>query len=158
MTKQQKKEVRRKFSQAMVVREAGGKDLRKKIQNTSHQERYDAWNEKRAYGLDTRWILLAYGFVKGIPYKAIEAKTGERNEAYAFAICEASKEATGLTLNGNAVVAWLDGLPVTEEVLETPDVPAEPAKAEPSVVASPPQPEAKTGFVAGLKRLFGVAS
>lgn len=147
MTKQQKKEARRKFRLALQEREHGGKDLRAKIQATSDRERFEAWESKRSYGRDTRWILLAYGLVKGVPYKAIEGKTAEDNYPSVNAIQWGAQEGAGIALSYDDITTWLEAEAVVSAVEEVVTAPPAPR----------PQPvpvEPKKGFFA---RLFSAA-
>jgi len=58
----------------MVIESAArGAAWRKEIQATTDRARYDAWTEKRSVGLRTRRLLLAYAFVRGMPYAVVEA-------------------------------------------------------------------------------------
>jgi hypothetical protein len=107
--KQQKKSARRAFNSALALREAESKVICKKIHESCGMDRWAAWNDKRSYGNETRALLLASGFVKGIPYKAIEAKVGERNAIGASDILWAASALAGIALEGNAIVAWLEG-------------------------------------------------
>lgn len=60
-------------------REAHSRDIRKQIHAASGMDCWYLWTEKRSYGADTRHILLAYGFVRGLPYHVCEGKCGEGN-------------------------------------------------------------------------------
>src|SRR5262245_1065400 len=51
-----------------------GHRLRDRIRATSGLERHAVWNEKRALGRQARAALLAYGFLRGVPYARIEAR------------------------------------------------------------------------------------
>ena len=51
---------------------AQGKALRGRIQASAGPERHALWNEKRAVGAEARVALLAYGFLRGVPYARIE--------------------------------------------------------------------------------------
>jgi len=52
---------------------AEGRALRGRIQQTRGLERHALWNEKRSVGAKARITLLAYGFLRGMPYRRIEA-------------------------------------------------------------------------------------
>lgn len=155
MEAKQKREIRRQFNVALREREHTSKDICAKIRASTGRARYDAWDEKRSYGSNTRWIHLAYGFLKGLPYAAIEAKTGENNNAYPQAIVGAAKDVTGLDLNGEAIMTWLIGEPLAPEVskLEV-RIPLKVETPKPAPVAAVPV-EPKPGFLA---RLFGRAA
>ena len=51
---------------------AQGRRLRNRIQTTAGLERHALWNDKRAVGRQARAALLAYGFLRGVPYSRIE--------------------------------------------------------------------------------------
>ena len=51
-----------------------GRTLRAKIQAAAGPERHALWNEKRAIGRKARVSLLAYGFLRGVPYRRIEPR------------------------------------------------------------------------------------
>jgi hypothetical protein len=54
-----------------------GRALRARIQTTKGPERHALWNEKRAIGRKARVSLLAYGFLRGVPYRAIEPRRND---------------------------------------------------------------------------------
>jgi hypothetical protein len=49
-----------------------GRTLRSRIQGSAGPDRHALWNEKRAVGAEARVLLLAYGFLRGVPYAHIE--------------------------------------------------------------------------------------
>lgn len=51
-------------------------------------ERHSLWCQKQALGRTTRTALLAYGLLRGIPYKAMEPKCRAGNEPRALLIRE----------------------------------------------------------------------
>jgi hypothetical protein len=56
------------------------------------EEKYPITNRKQWIGYNTRYHLLAYAFLRGIPYRKVEAKCGEYNSPNAgeiFKIVEA---------------------------------------------------------------------
>jgi hypothetical protein len=53
-------------------RQAESQAIRKQIHATSGLDRYNLWAKKRAYGSDTRYLLLAYAFLRGMPYRVCE--------------------------------------------------------------------------------------
>lgn len=158
--KAQKKSARHAFNKALAVREAESKTICEKIRSSSDMARWHAWTEKRSYGEGTRELLLASGFVKGIPYKAIEAKVGERNGIGAYEIRLAAENYADVLLDGNGVVAWLEGVK-PEAIFAEPEVlkpvVVKPAPAVVAPVAAPEPPKSETGLIAGIKRLFGAA-
>ena len=149
MEAKQKREIRRQFNVALREREQRSREIRAKIRTSTGDDRYNAWDEKRSYGSDTRWIQLAYGFLKGIPYNAIEPNYREGNGAWPAVIALAAKDVTGLRLNGDALLAWLDGMPSDAPKVEvTIPLKVEAPKPVPVAAAEAPKP----GFFA---RLFG---
>lgn len=64
-----------------------GKDLHKQIiqlrsQPDTGKQREALWTEKRALGTQTRCRLLAYAYLRGVPYKAVEANAVPGNIPY----------------------------------------------------------------------------
>lgn len=55
-------------------------DIRKRINAAKGIDRHNLWNEKRAFGEDTRDCLLAYGCLRNKPYPIIEKRCAEGNE------------------------------------------------------------------------------
>lgn len=51
---------------------ADGTAIRGKINEARDRARYDLWNEKRVVGLEARRRLLAYAFLRGVPYRVVE--------------------------------------------------------------------------------------
>lgn len=49
------------------AREAHSKTIGKRIRETAGEERMKLWEEKRAHGRLTRFLLLAYAFLRGMP-------------------------------------------------------------------------------------------
>ena len=68
-----------KIRRELKDRQAASQAIRAKINQTSDQERYDLWDEKREYGAVTRDLLLAYALLRGVPYCAVESKCREDN-------------------------------------------------------------------------------
>lgn len=127
-----------KFARALRERQEHSSGIiQAKIRNSTHTERAYAWDEKRSYGWPTRHIQLAYGFSKGVPYAAIEAKVGDQNHPRVSEICEMAETVAGVQLNEASVYAWLEGQKPTD--LFTNDGPeAEPASTP---VTSPEKPQ-----------------
>lgn len=82
------------------------REIRKTINASSGLARWAAWQDKRAYGRDTRHLLLAYGMVRGLPYLACEPKCGEDNKPSPSAIVAHAKD-HGIELDIEAVKTWL---------------------------------------------------
>lgn len=57
---------------------------RNKINETSGRERWDAWEEKRAIGTQTRIHYIAYGLIRGREYSTIEPKINDHNDPCAL--------------------------------------------------------------------------
>lgn len=52
--------------------ELEGQKIRRKIEKSSGLDRFGWWNVKRELGSYTRAHLLAYGFLRGVPYEKME--------------------------------------------------------------------------------------
>ena len=55
-------------------REAESRAIRKQIHESSGLDRWNFWNDKRELGSNTRYVLLAYAFLRGMPYAVCEIK------------------------------------------------------------------------------------
>lgn len=62
------------------------REARAKIRETSGPDRYEAWAEKRIIGAHTRDLLLAYAFLRGMPYRVCEPVTQGGFPAYGLDI------------------------------------------------------------------------
>ena len=51
---------------------AQGQEIRRQIQKAIARARYDLWNDKRSLGSDARMALLAYAFLRDVPYRVAE--------------------------------------------------------------------------------------
>lgn len=49
-----------------------GEALRRRIQKSSGLKRHSLWQQKRALGVYSRYHLVAYGLLRGVPYEKIE--------------------------------------------------------------------------------------
>jgi len=126
-------------------------DLRAAIRNSSGEERWTAWAEKRRYGHDTRHLLLAYGMLRGLPYVVCEPKCDEFNAPSVTGIQTAAK-LHGHTLEIDTIRAWLSAQQAgTEAVKETPAAPI-PSPALETPVVIPAAVPGKPGIFA---RMFG---
>ena len=63
-----------------------GRVLNKKISSTADVERHILRREKASIGRKAREYLLAYAFLRGVPYKVLE---GEKNASYSYYMTEA---------------------------------------------------------------------
>ena len=86
------------------VREQESRSIRKQIHGSSGMERWGFWQDKRKYGFETRDLLLAYGFLRGVPYLVIEAKTNSGPSCTFIQRCLA---AHGHEVAPEAIKAWL---------------------------------------------------
>jgi hypothetical protein len=75
MEKHEKRAVIKQFRDTLRTREFESRAICARIRASSGLDRAAAWDEKRTYGDVTRCILLAYGFVRGLPYETIEKNT-----------------------------------------------------------------------------------
>jgi hypothetical protein len=66
-----------------------GQAIRSQIQATRAQERDALWNQKRAVGRRTRYLLLAYGYRRGVPYRRIETRCREGNDPQWYVLADA---------------------------------------------------------------------
>lgn len=78
----------------------------KRISESSGMERWGHWVDKRDAGWPTRHALLAYAFVRNVPYAALEAKYRDGNGPSANRV-EAWLEEAGVPVEPGAVEAWL---------------------------------------------------
>lgn len=103
-----------------------GKALHKQIielraQPDTGPERCQLWMDKRAVGAQARRLLLAYAYLRGMPYKAVEPKSVPGNIPWCGDIANlildeasrrdnAAREALRRTIK-----AWLDAKPAAEQ-------------------------------------------
>jgi len=66
-----------------------GRSIHTKIQACRGDARHALWNEKRALGRRARYLLLAYGYLRGIPYRRIEPRCHRDNDAQAHPLIDA---------------------------------------------------------------------
>lgn len=88
----------------------GKKALKAHRRPETGQERYCLWYEKRSLRSDIRELMLAYGLLRGAPYKKLEAKCDEGNAPYVTAIVKHLTD-RGLPITKAEVTAWLEGGP-----------------------------------------------
>lgn len=53
--------------------------LRRRIHRSKGEKRFNAWYAKRALGQRTRHLLLAYAYLRGVPYEKLEKKIAPDN-------------------------------------------------------------------------------
>lgn len=66
--------------EALKTAVAAVKPIRERIRATKDWERYEAWNDKRAGSSHRRTLHLALCYLRGTPYKQVEAKSTYTNE------------------------------------------------------------------------------
>jgi hypothetical protein len=92
------------IKEELKSRQAESQDIRKRIHAASGMDRWELWQEKRRYGSETRDLLLAYGFLRGMPYRVIEAKTDSGPSCTLIQRCLA---AHGHEVAPEAIKTWL---------------------------------------------------
>lgn len=108
------KAVRLEVRSRLRQRETGSRALRKAIHESSGMDRWYAWQEKRSFGRETRHLLLAYAFLRGVPYARAEPKCGDTNGPSILDIVAVA--GTHGPASVDAVRAWLDGTPLPQAV------------------------------------------
>ncbi len=88
------------------------RETRKRINASSGMAKWTLWNEKRAIGAETRVLLLAYSFMRGVPYRVVEptAKTpeGRTPEGWLKSLAvDIVQETRLLPVDVEAVKTWL---------------------------------------------------
>ena len=97
-------------------REQESRAIRKQIHESSGLERWNFWQDKRRYGADTRDLLLTYAFLRGRPYRTVEAKTVPNSGPYAGSI-QRCLQARGHEVVKEAIEQWLKvEAPAAEQV------------------------------------------
>lgn len=102
-------------------RELESRAIRTQIHESSGMARWGFWADKRRYGCDTRDLLLGYAFLRGMPYRVVEAKTQPDSGPYATYI-QRCLEARGHAVETAAIEQWL--------AVPPPEVAEEPKSAE----------------------------
>jgi hypothetical protein len=93
----------------LKTREIASREIRKQIHAASGMDRWHLWNEKRDYGRETRDTLLAYGFLRGLPYRACEPKCGDHNPPSITGILSVARFYVPETGMDEAVIkSWLE--------------------------------------------------
>lgn len=102
-----------------------GRAIGEKIRQAKGLDRYQLWNAKRSLGDGARYVFLAYGCLRCMPYARIEQKTRKDNGPsptyITSAIWEALDEAQKPAWPRERVQAWLKGeaWPVAAETVST---------------------------------------
>lgn len=97
-------------------REQDSRAIRQQINDSSGMERWGFWVDKRLFGSDTRTLLLGYAFLRGVPYRAVEAKTAPNTGPYAVYI-QQFLQTRGHEVAADAIEKWLEAaVPVAEQV------------------------------------------
>lgn len=107
------------LKQEIRSREAASREIRKRIQATSHMERWQAWHDKRQEGSTTRCLLLIYAMLRRVPRYVLEAKHDRNDNYWLQNGMSRMAEQRGLELTEDAIEAWLNA-----------EAPAAPVKAE----------------------------
>jgi hypothetical protein len=96
-------------------REQESRAIRKQIHESSGMERWGFCEDKRNYGGATRDLLLAYAFLRKMPYRACEPKTSEDYSRFAPVI-QRCLQAHGHEITSEALEAWMKApLPAAQE-------------------------------------------
>lgn len=85
-----------------------GRAIGTRIRAAAGRERDRLWNEKRAVGRRARCVLLAYAYVREVPYARVEPRTAIPLSHHALA--DGWFRELGLVTSGAAVAGWLDGV------------------------------------------------
>jgi len=98
-----------------------GRAIGRQIREASGRARYDLWNDKRSLGDDARALLLAYAFLRDVPYRVVEPTAvtpsgwqDDRWQAGLAARIEASADGASIVAPKEQVQSWL-AVPETEE-------------------------------------------
>lgn len=101
-----------KIREELRLRQAESQAIRKQIHASKGMDKWALWQDKRAYGSETRYLLLAYAFLRGMPYLACEPKT--RSQPWAEAIAKTASAHAETAGHGSGEVSdadvqdWLD--------------------------------------------------
>ena len=97
---------------------ARGRAVRHRINEAAGLERYALWNEKRSIGDEARVALLAYGFLRGVPYRRIEPHCRPGHELQPARLLVLWTRLLGMAPEPSAsiwtearVAAWLEPMP-----------------------------------------------
>lgn len=99
--------------QELKDRQAASQAIGARIRESKGLERWALWEEKREYGRDTRWLLMVYAFLRGIPFLVVERHSTFRVYDNWAASIHAKRlaeliEARGLECDNEKIVAWLN--------------------------------------------------
>jgi len=107
------------------VRQAESQAIRKQINEAHGLDRWCLWQEKRRYGTDTRYLLLAYAFLRGMPYAACEPKNRERlvnsdpvrhgSMPSAYLLHKTASQWTKTEVTEAQLKAWLQAVPMAAQ-------------------------------------------
>jgi len=104
-------EIRRLRRQTLTAKGVSLKPFRRP---ETGQMRYTLWDNKRLEGDTARYLMLAYGALRGRTYKSMEANCGPENGPSVWNILQAIEEYGGPAAGSwtrAAVTAWLAGGP-----------------------------------------------
>jgi hypothetical protein len=90
--------------------EAESREIRKRIHAASGMDRWHLWNEKRGHGREARWLLLAYAYLRKVPYRVCEQKCALDNSPSPSAIQHWLKT-YGHEVERDLIDAWLEAEP-----------------------------------------------
>jgi hypothetical protein len=89
------------------AREAASREIRQRIHQTSHQERWEAWRDKRREGSTTRCLLLLYAMLRGVPRWVVEAKHHPSDHWWIHMGMNHMAGQRGFELTKDAIEQWL---------------------------------------------------
>jgi hypothetical protein len=86
-------------------REEHSKSIHARIRQTAGEERMKFWDEKKSYGRETRFLLLYYAMLRGMPHYVCEQNYNPCFDL-AWGICHQAKR-LGREYDIHAVADWL---------------------------------------------------
>ena len=92
-------------------REAASREIRKRIQATTHMERWEAWQTKRQEGSTTRCLLLIYAMLRGVPRHVVEGKHDPNHNYWLIRAMTMMAENRLIALDETAIGLWLVAKP-----------------------------------------------
>jgi hypothetical protein len=98
------------LKEELKARQAESQAIRRQIHESSGMERWGFWQDKRRYGAETRDLLLAYAFLRGLPYRLCETKTKPNSGPYARDL-QRCLIARGHEVAEDAIETWLKAEP-----------------------------------------------
>lgn len=102
------KEVKQVFRTALKDLTSESQVIRSRIRSSKGMDRWYEWQEKRSRGNETRSLLLAYAFCRGMPYPVAERKCGEFNTPSVLDICSKAEVYGGKPVDPNVIRQWLE--------------------------------------------------